>query len=136
MCQTLTDNNCHFFLVFKREVRVWPQFVSEIGIESNENETSSWLLTSQSALFNTHVEKYQKCGKLIKIMNLQFYMRGSLSKRKIQLFEWKQSTRAKVNLSLDEDVVGICVAHGYRLNNSQTINGLMYLCTSLAVLSG
>ena len=63
-------------------------------------------------------------------------MRGSLSKRKIELVDWKQSTRAKVNISLDENVVGICIAHGYRLNNSQTINGLMYLCTSLAVLSG
>ena len=111
--------------------------MSEIGIESHQNETSSWLLTSQSALFSTHVEKYQKCGKLIKIMNLQFYMSGGdYRKGKLSFVDWKQSTRAKVNLSLDEDVVGICIAHGCRLNNSQTINVLMYVCTSLAVLSG
>ena len=43
-------------------------------------------------------------------------MRGSLSKKKIELVEWNQSTKTKVNLSLDEHVIGIGVGHGYRLS--------------------
>jgi len=38
--------------------------------------------------------------------------------------------------SLNELVVGIGVAHGYRLSNGLTIHGLKRPCTCVAILSG
>ena len=65
------------------------------------------------------VPMFENCTKcVVNIINLQPkplpiisrpYMRGLKSKRKIELVDWKQLTRATVNISLDKHVVGLVV---------------------------
>ena len=65
------------------------------------------------------VPMFQNCTKcVVNIINLQPeplpiisrpYMRGLKSKSKIELVDWKQLTRAKVNISLDKYIVGLVV---------------------------
>jgi len=42
-------------------------------------------------------------------------------------------TWAKLNLSPNEKVEGICLAHGYHFSNGLTVHGLTHPCSSVAV---